>query len=74
MEQNKSSKTKENGGKKSQIHENWTTCSWNIGPKKKSEKEVRDLTDGPMNKNLPCNAGDVASIPGQGTKFPHAAE
>ena len=24
-------------------------------------------------KNLPCNAGDVGSIPGQGTKIPHAA-
>ena len=25
-------------------------------------------------KNLPCNAGDVSSIPGQGTKIPHAME
>jgi len=23
-------------------------------------------------KNSPCNAGDVGSIPGQGTKIPHA--
>ena len=23
-------------------------------------------------KNLPCNAGDLGSIPGQGTKIPHA--
>ena len=23
-------------------------------------------------KNLPCNAGDVGSIPGQGTKIPRA--
>ena len=22
-------------------------------------------------KNTPCNAGDVGSIPGQGTKIPH---
>ena len=27
-----------------------------------------------MVKNLPCNAGDVGSIPGRGTKIPHAAE
>ena len=25
-----------------------------------------------MVENLPCNAGDVSSIPGQGTKIPHA--
>ena len=23
-------------------------------------------------KNLPCNAGDLGSIPGRGTKIPHA--
>ena len=27
---------------------------------------------GPVIKNLPCNAGDVGSIPGRGTKIPHA--
>ena len=27
-----------------------------------------------MVKNLPCNAGDVGSIPGQGTKILHAVE
>ena len=26
-----------------------------------------------MVKKLPCNAGDVGSITGQGTKIPHAA-
>ena len=25
-------------------------------------------------KNLPCNAGDMGSIPGQGTMIPHATE
>ena len=25
-----------------------------------------------MVKNPPCNAGDAGSIPGQGTKIPHA--
>ena len=27
-----------------------------------------------MVKNLPANAGDTGSIPGQGTKIPHAAK
>ena len=27
-----------------------------------------------MVKNLPCNAGDAGSIPGRGTKIPHAVE
>ena len=27
-----------------------------------------------MVKNLPCNAGDVGSIPGWGTKIPRATE
>ena len=27
-----------------------------------------------MVKHLPCSAGDVGSIPGWGTKMPHAAE
>ena len=27
---------------------------------------------GPVVKNLPSNAGDAGSIPGQGTKIPHA--
>ena len=29
---------------------------------------------GPVVKNPPSNAGDAGSIPGQGTRFPHAAE
>ncbi|KAB0375013.1 hypothetical protein FD755_013505, partial [Muntiacus reevesi] len=28
----------------------------------------------PVVKNLSCNAGDVGSIPGRGTKIPHAVE
>ena len=27
-----------------------------------------------MVNNLPCNSGDAGSIPGQGTKIPHAME
>ena len=34
--------------------------------------KYRDFPDGPVVKNLPCNAGDVGLIPGQGTKIPHA--
>ena len=33
-----------------------------------------DFPSGPGVKNLPCNAGDMASIPDQGTKNPPAAE
>ena len=35
---------------------------------------LRDFPGGPVVKNPPCNAGDVGSIPGQGTKIPHTAE
>ena len=34
----------------------------------------RNFPDGPVVKNLPSNAADAGSIPGQGTKIPHAAE
>ena len=33
----------------------------------------RDFPGGPVVKNPPSNEGDVGSIPGQGTKIPHAA-
>ena len=32
-----------------------------------------DFPGGPVGKNLPSNAGDAGSIPGRGTKIPHAA-
>ena len=32
-----------------------------------------DFPGGPVVKNLPYNAGDAGSIPGQGTKISHAA-
>ena len=32
-----------------------------------------DFLGGPVVKNLPSNAGDAGSIPGWGTKIPHAA-
>ena len=33
-----------------------------------------DFLGGPVVKNLPCNAEDTGSIPGWGTKIPHAVE
>ena len=33
---------------------------------------VKELRGGPVVKNLPSNAGDTGSIPGQGTKISHA--
>ena len=33
---------------------------------------VRDFPGGPEVKNPPSNAGDAGSIPGRGTKVPHA--
>ena len=32
----------------------------------------KDFPGGPVVKNPPYNAGDTGSIPGQGTKIPHA--
>ena len=37
------------------------------------KKKKRDFPGGPVVKNLPYNAGGTGSIPGQGTKIPHAA-
>ena len=37
-------------------------------------KRNRQGTSLTVVKNLPCNAGDTGSIPGQGTKIPHAPE
>ena len=36
--------------------------------------KMRDFPCGPMVKDLPCNAGDMCSIPGWGTEIPHATE
>ena len=37
------------------------------------EERVGDFPGGPVVKNLPSNAGDLDSIPNQGTKIPYAA-
>ena len=39
---------------------------------KTKKKKPGNISGGPVVKNPPCNAGDVGSIPGQGTKIPHA--
>ena len=39
----------------------------------KNYNSCEDFPGGPVIKNMPCNKGDVGSIPGQGTKIPHAA-
>ena len=39
---------------------------------KEYEKEYRDLPGGPMVKTPSSKAGDAGSIPGRGTKIPHA--
>ena len=44
-------------------------------PTKTNPKQLtkwQDFPGGPVVKNPPSNAGDVGSIPGQGTKIPHA--
>ena len=37
-----------------------------------SGNHMRDFPGHPVGKTLPSNAGDGGSIPGQGTKIPHA--
>ena len=37
-------------------------------------KKRRDFPGSPVVKNLPCFAEDAGSIPGRGTKIPHAAQ
>ena len=44
-----------------------------IGPQRNAIKTtMREFPCGPVVKNPPSNAGDVGSIPGWGTKIPHA--
>ena len=35
---------------------------------------LRDVPDGPVVKNPPCNAGDAGLIPDWGSKIPYASE
>ena len=40
--------------------------------KLKKKRHLEDFPVDPVVKNLPSNARDIGSIPGQGTKIPHA--
>ena len=44
---------------------------WDEGPKKKRK---RGFPDGPVDKNLPCNAGDADPVTGQAVNIPRAME
>ena len=50
---------------------------WVLGeqkPRRASRVGAReDFPGDPVVKNLPSNAGDTSSVPGWGTKIPHAA-
>jgi hypothetical protein len=37
-------------------------------------KNFRDFSGGPVDKNLPANAGDVGSVPGLGGFYLHRAD
>ena len=39
---------------------------------KSSKVGVQDFPGGPVVKNPPCNVKDAGSVPGWGTKIPHA--
>ena len=45
-----------------------TVCTFNL------KYLSGDFPDAPVVKNLPCNAKDMGSVPGLGTKIPHATE
>ena len=57
----------------------YTKTSYNLKKNTQKKKKnliknwARDFPGGPVVKNLPSNAGDTGSIPGRGTKIPHAA-
>ena len=48
-------------------------CLWILISSLRRKKTLRDIPGGPVVKNPPSNAGDTGSIPGWGTKIPHAA-
>ena len=45
-----------------------------VRKQKPSENQSGDFPGGLVVNNLPCNTGDVGSIPGWGTNIPHASE
>ena len=49
-----------------------TTMGMRLTPLNHTLTQVRDFPGGPVDENLPCNAGGVGSFPGLGTEIPHA--
>ena len=49
-------------------------CVIALYEKAECRTECRDFPGGPVVKNLPCNARDTGSIPGQGIKIPQARD
>ena len=51
----------------------WFIYSWQAVQCSTWKKKMPswDFPSGPVVKNLPCNAGEMSSIPGWGTKIPH---
>ena len=45
---------------------------WQTADEQAQKVVPRDFPGRPVIRNLPSNAGDLGSIPGQGTKIPHA--
>ena len=45
-----------------------------LGKELEIKEKIWDFPGGPVVKNPPSNAGDAGSIPGWGTKIPHAME
>ena len=43
-----------------------------IKKKEKKTESIEDFPGGPVVKSLPCNIRHMSSIPGWGTKIPHA--
>ena len=48
------------------------TCKAQEESQRNKDKNGGDFPGGPVVKSLPSSAGSVGSIPGQGTKIPHA--
>ena len=46
---------------------------WQTADEQAQKVVPRDFPGRPVIRNLPSNAGDLGSIPGQGTKIPHAS-
>ena len=65
-------------GEKGTLVHCWWECKlvqslWKIVWRFLKKLKTGDFPGGPVVKNPPSNAGDAHSIPGRGTKIPHAA-